>query len=78
MLLAELGGAPAQLRVRGDPAAQGDGLPLAALQGAAELRDELLDDRALVAGGQVGAGLPGAVLAQLAHLVDERGLQPAE
>ncbi len=54
-------------------------LPLPALQRALELRRRAGSTiAALVGGGEVGARFARPLLAELAHLVDERGLQAAE
>src|SRR3954471_11590837 len=73
---AEGGGALSQEAVRGDAAA--DGQPRLRLQGALHAGDQRLDDRVLVARRQVGGEARGLLLPELAHLVEQRGLQARE
>src|SRR5512133_556634 len=58
--------------------AQGDRRPVAGTRGALELDDELIDDRPLEGGGQIGSPALRLLRPQVTDSVDEGGLQPAE
>ena len=59
-------------------AADGQAPQAGLLQRALGALGERLDDRVLVGGGEVGAALVRGVLAEVAHAVEQRGLQPGE
>src|SRR6266508_6330073 len=77
-LVADRPGAVAELRVRGHPAAESDRGPLTRAGRALELCHQLVRDRPLERGGQVGAAALGLLRAEIPYAVDQRGLQAAE
>src|SRR4051812_30267399 len=68
----------AQRLISGDAAAEGEALDALLGDRLARAPRQRVDDGLLVGGGQIGKPLACCRLAQVAHLVEKRGLEPAE
>ena len=68
----------AELRVRGDASDDGDLLGSGLLRGGGRPFDECADDRPLVRSSEIGAPPLDLLVAELSHLVEERGLEARE
>src|SRR3954451_1898695 len=77
-LRAQLREALAQRAVRGDATADRQGVVPGLREPACTAQRKRFDDRVLVGRRKVGAAASGLVLPEVAHLVEQRGLQPGE